>query len=123
MSTVREKLIEYLTAVCAETEGLEKVKFVTSARNLGNLSQPTLILAVDSYEPTPAAPAYVQGNFVGVLVSNHLDLDKAEQQLDELLAALLPKLFGWGVMYSRAVPTDFDDQHRSFDISFSSTLG
>jgi hypothetical protein len=123
MSTVREKLIEYLTAVCAETEGLEKVKFVTSARNLGNLSQPTFILTVKSYEPNPAAPHYVLGNFVGVLVSNHLDLDKAEQQLDELLAILLPLLFSWGVIYSSADPTDFDDQHRSFDITFSSTLG
>jgi hypothetical protein len=123
MSTVRSELIAYLTEVCATTEGLEKLKFVTSARNLGNLSQPTFILTVDSYEPTPAAPAHVLGNFVGVLVSNHLDLDKAEQQLDELLAILLPKLFSWGVMYSKATPTDFDDSHRSFDITFSSTLG
>jgi hypothetical protein len=116
----RDSLIEALEPILADTEGLEGVRIVKSVRNIGALSQPNLIVKTDAFEINPAAPrSTAVGQFTLVLVSPHSDLDKAEDQLDDLLEILLPALLSYNMVWSRAEQTAFDDSHLSYDIAIT----
>lgn len=121
--TTRGSLIDYLEPILAATEGLEAVKFIRTIRPVDQPSQPVLILKTDSIEPLPEAPRSAPlGRFTLILVSPHVDPDKAEPQLDDLLEILLPALFGAGVMWERATQTAYDESHLSYDIAIRSIL-
>lgn len=120
----RDEVIAYLTPILAETAGLEKVKLVKSIRSLGELGAKTpLIVKTDSYEKLPQAPMSKRlGHFTLILVSTKRDLDEAEDQLDDLLEILLPKLISSGIIWDTATQTAYDDTHLSYDISIRSIL-
>lgn len=122
MST-RDSLIEYLRTVLDDTAGLERIHLVKTPRNVDKLSRPTLVVKTDSLEKLPAAPiGNMLGNFTLGLVSNHLDMEKAEDQLDELLEILLPALFTHNIVWTQATQTAFDEQHLSYDIAVSTII-
>lgn len=120
----RSSLIDYLEPIVAATPGLEDIRFIRSVRAVDQLgNKPILILKTDSIEVLPEAPrSSPLGRFTLVLVSPHVDVEKAEDQLDDLLEILLPTLFGAAVMWERATQTAYDDQHISYDISIRSIL-
>jgi hypothetical protein len=119
----RASFIAYIKPILASTEGLEKIKLIESVRATDQLSsRPLLIVKTDSFEKLVEAPRFVQANFTLVLVSPHLDVDKAEDQLDEILGTLLPTLRDNNVMWERATQTAYDDQHISYDITIRSIL-
>lgn len=120
----RSSLIDYLEPIIASTPGLESLRFIRSVRAVDQLGKnPILILKTDSIEVLPAAPRSAPlGRFTLVLVSPHLDVEKAEDQLDDLLEILLPTLFGAHVMWEKATQTAYDDQHLSYDIAIRSIL-
>jgi hypothetical protein len=121
MST-RDSLIAYLEPLLAATPGLEDIKLVKSIRSVDRLSQPTLIVKTVRLQKLPAAPiGNMLGEFLLVLVSNHVDVDRAEDQLDDLLEVLLPKLFNSNVVWTAADQTSFEE-HVSYDISVSNIL-
>jgi hypothetical protein len=91
-------------------------------RDLGELSQPTLIVKTDSYEKLAAAPIRKRlGNFTITLVSNHDDIDRAETQLDDLLEALLPALFTAGLSWQEATQVEYSG-NLAFDIRITSIV-
>ena len=119
----RATLIEFLEPLLSGTPGLERVKLIPSVRATDQLSsRPILIVKTDSFEKLTEAPRYTQGNFTLVLVSNKVNVDEAEDQLDDLLGILLPTLQGAGVMWDRATQTAYDDQHIAYDITVRSIL-
>jgi hypothetical protein len=121
--SVRTAVGDYLAQVLAGTPGLESVKLVRSIRELGEISKPTLILKTESYVPTAAAPRTSrQGNFIATLVSPHRDLDRAEDQLDDLLELLLPALLTAGILWSDATQVGYGDSNLAYDIHISSIL-
>jgi hypothetical protein len=120
--SLRTELCDYLETVCANTAGLEKVRVVRVVRDLGELSQPTLIVKTDSYEKLAAAPIRKRlGNFTITLVSNHDDIDRAETQLDDLLEALLPALFTAGLSWQEATQVEYSG-NLAFDIRITSIV-
>jgi hypothetical protein len=119
----RDSLIAHLEPILAGTAGLEDVRLIKSVRNIGALSQPTLIIKTDAFELNAQAPRSAAiGVFTLVLVSPHTDIDKAEDQLDDLLEMLLPTLLGSAIVWSRAEQTAFDDTHLSYDIAVTALL-
>jgi hypothetical protein len=122
MST-RDSLIEYLEGIVAGTAGLEQVKIVKSVRATDRLSKPVLIVKTDSLEKLPAAPiGNMLGNFTLVLVSHLANVEKAEDQLDELLAILLPALFTNNIVWTSATQTQYDESHLAYDVAISTII-
>lgn len=114
----RDGILDFLEALLPATAGLEKVKLVRSVRATDQLSRsPILIVKTNSFERVASASRWVQGNFTLVLVSNHKDVDKAEDQLDDLIEVLLPKLTGSSIMWDTATQTAYDDTHIAYDIT------
>jgi hypothetical protein len=120
----RDSLIEALEPILADTEGLEGVRLVKSVRNVGELSTPVLIVKTDAFEINAAAPRTAAvGQFSLILVSPHKDLDKAEDQLDDLLELLLPTLLSASLVWSRAEQKQFyDDSHICYEIAVTAIL-
>lgn len=118
----RASLIAQLEPIL-ETEGLEDIKLIRSVRATDQLGrQPILIVKTDSLEKIPEAPRSVLGNSTLILVSPHVDVDKAEDQLDDLLEILLPALISKYIMWQRATQTKYDDQHIAYDITVTNIL-
>lgn len=122
MST-RDTLITYLQTVLDAVPELEQVKLVKSVRAQDRLSQPVLIVRTTSLEKLPAAPiGNMLGNFTLVLVSHHVDAERAEDALDDLLEVLLPTLFTHNIVWTTATQTQYDDEHVAYDIAISTIL-
>jgi hypothetical protein len=123
MSSSRDSLIAALEVILADVAGLEDVRLVKSSRDLGVLSKPTIIVARGTYEVNAAAPRLSAiGQFTLALVSPHTDVDKSEEQLDDLLELLLPALLTSTTSWTSAEPTVFDDTHNSYDIAVTALL-
>lgn len=120
--SVRTEVIAYLTTVLAATTGLESVKLVPSVRDVGTLSKPTLIVKTDSFVKIDVAPRSRQGNFTLTLVSPHVDIDEAEDELDELLELLIPALLTAGILWTDATQVGYGDTYLAYDIRISSIL-
>lgn len=120
--SARLELVDYLETVCLATEGLEDVRVVGSVRAVDTLSKATLIVKTDSYERVPEQPRKIQGNFTLVLVSPHVDLDRAEADLEDRLELLLPALYTALLVFGSAAQTQYDDTHLAYDISVRSLL-
>jgi non-ribosomal peptide synthetase component F len=122
MST-RDSLITYLQTVLDDTEGLGRIQLVKTPRAVDKLSRPALVVKTDSLEKLPAAPiGNMLGNFLLTLVSNHLDMEKAEDQLDDLLELLLPALFTHNIVWTRATQVGYDEQHIAYDIAVATII-
>lgn len=122
MST-RASLIAQLQPILTTTPGLDKIKLIESVRATDQLStRPILIVKTDSLEKIPEAPRSVLGNFTLVLVSPRVNVDKAEEELDDLLEILLPALRSQFIMWQRATQTSYDDQHIAYDITVTNIL-
>lgn len=119
----RDSLIAYLEGVLAGTPGLEGVEVVKSARGTDALNKPTLVIQTQGYDKLPAAPIKKrQGRFLATLVSPLRDLDKAEDQLDDLLDILLPALFTSGIIWNTADQGGFDESYLAVEITITSIL-
>lgn len=121
--SLRSDLADYLATVVAGTEGMEDVRVVRSVRALGEINRPTIILKTDSYEKLPEAPLKKRvGLFTATLVSSHQDIDKAEDQLDDLLELFLPALFTFGLSWQSATQVAYDETRLAFDIIIRTIL-
>lgn len=120
--SLRADLVEYLTALVPTVEGLEKVDVIGSVRNVGEGSNvPMLIVKTNGLRKLPQAPrSHMTGNFTLTLVSPHVDIDRAEDQLDGLLELLLPSLFNWGMSWESADQVGWDDSRIAYDITINS---
>lgn len=119
----RDELIAYVQGVLAAVPGLEGVQTVKSARAVSQLNKPTLAFKTQSYTKTAAAPLSKRtGEFLLTLISPLVDLDDAEDQLDDLLELLLPALLTSGIVWESATQVDFGDQYLAYDITVTSIL-
>lgn len=121
--SLRTTMLDYLALVMGGTEGLENVRLVRSVRAVDELSTPILQVKTDSFEKLPEAPIRKRiGHFTATLVSPHQDVDKAEDQLDDLLEVLLPALFTFGLSYQDATQVSYGDQYLAYDIRIDTIL-
>lgn len=120
--SLRADLVEYLTTILPTIEGLEKVRVIGSVRNVGEgTNTPMLIVKTNGLRKLPQAPrTHMTGEFSLTLVSPHVDIDAAEDQLDGLLELLLPALFTWGMSWESADQVDWDESRIAYDITINS---
>jgi hypothetical protein len=119
--SVRTVLIEQLEALVAATPDLAGVRVVPSVRDVGALSQPVLIVKTNSLTKLPASPrSHFNGNFTLTLVSQHQDIDRAEDQLEGLLEVLLPALFTFSMSWESADQVAYGDSYLAYDITTNS---
>lgn len=122
MST-RHSIIARLHDLIAATPALADVRIIPTIRATDRLSKPSLIVRTNTIEKLLEAPIkQVMGTFTLVLVSPHTDLEKAEDQLDDLLDALLPALFDSKIKWTLATQTQYDDEHLAYDITIQTIL-
>lgn len=120
--SIRSATVAYLTALVAATPGLQKVRVVPSPRDIGEISTPVLIVKVESLEKIPAAPKKLQANFIATLVSAHRDIDRAEDELDDLVELIAPALLTAGLVWQDATQVGYGDSNLAYDIRFTSIL-
>ena len=121
MST-RDTLIQYLETVLPATEGLEGIKLVKSIRANDVLSQPILVVKTVSFVKLAEAPiGNMMGEFLLTLVSPHNDIERAEDELDDLLELLLPALFNSHLVWTSATQVSLEG-HLAYDIAVSNIL-
>ena len=121
MST-RDTLIQYLETVLPATEGLEGIKLVKSIRANDVLSQPILVVKTVSFVKLAEAPiGNMMGEFLLTLVSPHNDIERAEDDLDDLLEVLLPALFNSHLVWTSATQVSLEG-HLAYDIAVSNIL-
>ena len=121
MST-RDTLIQYLETVLPATEGLEGIKLVKSIRANDVLSQPILVVKTVSFVKLAEAPiGNMMGEFLLTLVSPHNDIERAEDELDDLLEVLLPALFNSHLVWTSATQVSLEGR-LAYDIAVSNIL-
>ena len=121
MST-RDTLIQFLETILPSTEGLEGIKLVKSIRANDVLSQPILVVKTVSFVKLAEAPiGNMMGEFLLTLVSPHNDIERAEDDLDDLLEVLLPALFNSHLVWTSATQVSLEG-HLAYDIAVSNIL-
>jgi hypothetical protein len=118
---MRTGLAKYLVLLTQATEGLEDVRVVPSIRNLGEFNKPTIVVKTDTLTKLPAAPKSNLGSFTVTLISPHDDMDRAEDQLDDLLELFLPQLFTWQLNWESASQASYNDK-LCYDIVVTSIM-
>lgn len=120
----RDELIDYLKLQISTVPALDDIQVVKSVRSVDALNKVTLVVKTQQYEKLPQAPksAILNGTFLLTLVSPLVDLDKAEDQLDDILEALLPLLFRATLNWTQASQVGFGDQYLAYDITLTSIL-
>lgn len=97
--SLRSDLVAYLTELLPLTPGLEDVRVIPTVRAVDEISKPILIVKTDTRSPLPQAPRKsVQGEFTLTLVSPHIDVERAEDDLEARLELLEPSLTTWGML-------------------------
>lgn len=112
MSAARQLLADKLT------ELLPTHKIVRAQRNVDTISKPTVVIKQQSIIPAPAAPlSHYQVTFVVTIVSAHADIEKAEDDLDELVPDLIRKLdsIGW-LLFESAEKASYADSNLCYDL-------
>jgi hypothetical protein len=120
--SARLELVEYLKALMLGTEGLEDVRVIPSVRAVDSLSKPVLIVKTNTYERVPEQPRLIRGNFTLTLVSPHVNIDRAEADLEDMLELLLPALYTAQLLFGEATQVGYDDTHIGYDITLMSLL-
>lgn len=120
--SIRTDLVERLKLICSTTEGLESIRVIESVRNVGEgTNTPMLIVKTNGLRKLPQAPrASLTGEFGLTLVSPHVDIDKAEDQLEAILEVLLPTLFTFSMSWESADQVAWDDARIAYDITITS---
>lgn len=119
--SVRTDLVERLRLIVAATPGLERVRVVPSVREVGELSAPVLIVKTNALTKLPASPrSHFNGNFTLTLVSEHKDIDRAEDDLEALLEVLLPTLFTYSMSWESADQVGYGGSNLAYDITANS---
>lgn len=119
--SLRSDLIEYLAALIEGDPALGRIHLVGSARSVDAPSRPNLIVKTNGFRKLPQAPQRnLTGEFTLTLVSKHLDIDLAENELEALLEVLLPKLFTWGLSWETADQVGWGDTQLAYDITVNS---
>lgn len=120
---MRTAIADYIRTLVAEYPALSGIKVVDSIRDLGQITAPTIVVKTDSYEKLAVAPlSKRQGNFTLTLISKHQDIDRAEDELDDLLELLLPALITSGVVWQSATQVGYGDSNLAYDITVTSIL-
>jgi hypothetical protein len=118
--SARTIVIARLNEIVATTPALAElgVVVVEAARNLGELDRPKIVLKTGQYSPTPQAPTRnVTWTGTATLISPHRDQEESEQQLEDLLEAIAPKLLTAALRWTGADLTAYSDQLNALDIT------
>jgi len=114
--SVRKEYEQVLKTDWAAIPALAGVRVIATERGLDTLSQPTFLIRARSIGKTPEAPnSHRNVGFLGTLISPHQDLDRAQDQLDELVEAILD-YFDPRALHDDAVSVGYDDTHMAYDI-------
>lgn len=91
--SVRTEIADMLTADWADIPALAGVRVIATERAIDEIDQPTALIRVKTVGKAPAAPlSHRNVGLLLTLISPHLDLDLAADELDELTAAALDYL-------------------------------
>lgn len=91
--SVRTELAEQLTTDWADIPTLAVLRVVTTERELDDIQTPTALLRTNTIGKAPTAPnSHRHVGLLLSLISPHLDLDRAADELDELVSAALDYL-------------------------------
>ena len=92
-------------------------RIVPAQRNVDFGNKVTLLVKQRSYVRLAQAPAsHLTIEFVLTLVSKHQDIDRAEDELDELLPDLLPLLETSKMRWESATKVEVDGNRLGYDI-------
>lgn len=88
--SVRSDFEAELTEAWADIPALASVRVIATERPLDDIQRPTALIRQQSIARTPTVPnSHRTVTLLLTLISPHLDLDKAADQLDELVGAAL----------------------------------
>ncbi|NYF29236.1 hypothetical protein [Microbacterium sp. JAI119] len=91
--SVRKDVEAQLGADWADIPPLAALRVIATERELDDITQPTALIRAKSYDRTPAAPqSHRNVGLLLTLISPHLDLDRAGDQLDDITTAALDYL-------------------------------
>lgn len=91
--TVRKAVEAELTAAWAEVPALAKLRVIATERQMDDVQRATALIRQKSVGKTPEAPlSHRNVGLVLTLISGYLDADKAQDELDALLPAVLDYL-------------------------------
>lgn len=84
------------------------------------LSKPTIVVRFRNYVPAPNAQGNLFAEFIVTVASPHTDPQKAEDDLDDRLAAVLAVLQAYPALtWSRAAKAQLKSAYLAFDITIS----
>lgn len=117
--SARTQALDALQTIIAGDVRLEDVRLVRAPRDVGEIATPILQVRTSTWEPTAVAPLRnLTWNGIATLVSPHLDIDRAEDQLEELFDALSDHLRTSNMLWTGATLTAYEDgQHLALDIN------
>lgn len=88
--SVRKQLEEMLTEAWSDIPQLAKFRVVATERNLDEIQVPTALLRMNTVNALPESPkSHRRVGILLTLISPHMDLDLAGDQLDEAVEAAL----------------------------------
>ncbi|WP_341935516.1 hypothetical protein MRBLWO14_001168 [Microbacterium sp. LWO14-1.2] len=91
--SVRKEIETQLKADWADIAELAGVRVIATERELDDITVPTALIRGKSFALTPQAPlSHRNVGLLVTLISPHLDLDRAGDQLDDIVTATLDYL-------------------------------
>lgn len=116
--SVRKDIEAQLKADWADIPDLAPLRVIATERALDSINEPTALIRAKSFDRTPAAPqSHRNVGLLLTLISPHIDLDRAGDQLDDITTAALDYL---DTRYSHdpATAVGYGDR-LAFDIPFT----
>lgn len=114
--SARSEFAEALEAAWADIPALAGVRVIATEREIDLPSTPTFIIRSKTIARSAEAPlSHRDIGLLGSLVSPHADLDKAQDQLDDLVDAVLDHLDTF-CRHGDATTAAWNDSRLAFDI-------
>lgn len=116
--SARSEFAAVLAEAWADIPALAGVRVIATERELDVIDRPTFVIRSRTIARAPQAPtSHRLVGVMGSLVSPHADLDKAQDQLDDLVDAVLDHLHTVPLtMPGEATSAGWTDSRLAFDI-------
>jgi hypothetical protein len=114
--SARSEFADALAAAWADIPALAGVRVVATERELDVIDRPTFVIRSKSIARSPEAPiSHRDIGLLGSLISPHVNLDIAQDQLDDLVDAVLDHLDTF-CRHGDATTAAWNDSRLAFDI-------
>jgi hypothetical protein len=115
--SIRQDVADMLQDAWADIPELAEVRVLATQRGIDELSKPTALITSRTLGRVPEAPNsdYFRTGLMLTLISPHADLDRAQDQLDEIAEAAL-KFLQTFCVHEDATTVGWGDSRLAFDI-------